>query len=369
MNNFKKIQEAIINAVNTIVEKKLKNIKRNYYADGVIKNKNSDYTYDVLIANEIYKNIPSQHRYIYKVGDTVQILVKNGDWSKKIITGYSYNNKFSTPIANQYNSIDGTGEEFPLICHNGDNIWVGAFKRATRHHAGKGTYGKLFLSAGYNADLKKGNDTVYVSVPNSENTEATNYRVVHAGNLDEINTHLNTYLLDSIYPVGSIYMSVNNVSPATFLGGTWERWGNGRVPVGVDTGDTNFKTVEKTGGASTVTLTTKEMPKHRHTFTPSGEIDTVTLTGSIDNMVAQSSSTGITGSGIIAKTQDVTGEKVYYGTSSQTGSDTYSDSIDLDASHNHTFTGTSGNTGYVGEGASHNNLQPYITCYMWKRVS
>ena len=39
-------------------------------------------------------------------------------------------------------------------------------------------------------------------------------------------------------------------------------WGTGRVPVGVNANDTNFATVEKTGGASTVTLTTAQMPSH-----------------------------------------------------------------------------------------------------------
>ena len=46
-------------------------------------------------------------------------------------------------------------------------------------------------------------------------------------------------LVDHIYPVGSIYMSVNNTNPGTLFGGTWEQWGSGRVPVGVDMEDEN----------------------------------------------------------------------------------------------------------------------------------
>lgn len=94
MNNFKQIQDAIINAIHTIVENKFKNIKRNYYVDGVVKNKNNDNTYDVLIANVTYKNIPSKYKLNYEVEDIVQILVKNGDWNKKFIDGFSHNNKF-----------------------------------------------------------------------------------------------------------------------------------------------------------------------------------------------------------------------------------------------------------------------------------
>ena len=54
--------------------------------------------------------------------------------------------------------------------------------------------------------------------------------------------------VDLMYPVGSIYLSVNSTNPSQLFGGEWESWGSGRVPVGIDTNDTNFNTVEKTGG-------------------------------------------------------------------------------------------------------------------------
>lgn len=82
-------------------------------------------------------------------------------------------------------------------------------------------------------------------------------------------------IVDLIYPVGSIYMSVNNVNPSTFLGGTWEVWGSGQVPVGVNPNDSDFSTAEKTGGSKSVTpsgtvgghtLTTNEMPSHGHSI-------------------------------------------------------------------------------------------------------
>ena len=56
---------------------------------------------------------------------------------------------------------------------------------------------------------------------------------------------------ETLYPVGSIYMSATMSTveevQATF-GGTWEAWGSGKVPVGVDPEDTDFDTVEATGG-------------------------------------------------------------------------------------------------------------------------
>ena len=56
-------------------------------------------------------------------------------------------------------------------------------------------------------------------------------------------------ILKRIYPVGSIYMSVNNTNPSNLFGGTWAAWGAGRVPVGVNASDSDFSTVEKTGGS------------------------------------------------------------------------------------------------------------------------
>lgn len=78
-------------------------------------------------------------------------------------------------------------------------------------------------------------------------------------------------LLDLVYPVGSIYMSVNNTSPATLFGGTWEAIG-GRFLLGADT----TYSAGSTGGEETHTLTINEMPSHSHgirTSSTDGDID------------------------------------------------------------------------------------------------
>ena len=69
-----------------------------------------------------------------------------------------------------------------------------------------------------------------------------------------------TAILDMTYPVGSIFMSTTlstTSAVASALGGTWTAWGAGRVPVGVDSGDTDFDTVEETGGS-------KDLQQHSH---------------------------------------------------------------------------------------------------------
>lgn len=153
--------------------------------------------------------------------------------------------------------------------------------------------------------------------------------------------------LSKIYPIGSIYMSANNVSPQIFLGGTWVAWGSGKVPVGVDTSDTSFDTVEKTGGEKTHTLTESEMPKHAHTGT--------------NVVLSKYNASGLGGITPVEKltlTADYTsvggGEVNSYETApKQEPLVTLTDMYGIPKG---------------GDGA-HNNLQPYITCYMFKRIA
>ncbi|MCW1017099.1 DUF859 family phage minor structural protein [Streptococcus anginosus] len=58
--------------------------------------------------------------------------------------------------------------------------------------------------------------------------------------------------IDNFYPVGSIYQSTAPTNPTTFMGGVWERFGNGRVLVGVDEADADFNAANKIGGDLTV---------------------------------------------------------------------------------------------------------------------
>jgi len=70
--------------------------------------------------------------------------------------------------------------------------------------------------------------------------------------------------LDS-WPIGSIFITVSATAPATLLGGgTWVAFATGRVLVGIDGGDSDFDTVEETGGAKTHSITPAELPAHTH---------------------------------------------------------------------------------------------------------
>lgn len=61
-------------------------------------------------------------------------------------------------------------------------------------------------------------------------------------------SHNKKKLSDILFPVNSIYLSVSSTNPTNYFGGTWVQIAQGRTLVGVDTSDSDFNVVEKTGG-------------------------------------------------------------------------------------------------------------------------
>ena len=182
----------------------------------------------------------------------------------------------------------------------------------------------------------------------------------------------NEFIL-ACYPVGSIYMSTSSTNPGSLFGGTWVAWGSGRVPVGVNTNDTNFNTVEKTGGESTVTLSVYNMPSHYHTVNSHNH--------SIPRLSGTAASNGAHTHKITHKYESnasTNGRAARITSGGSKTTTTNSDVSDIKSAGAHTHSistnaGTTGNTSpntnSRGSGSAHNNLQPYITCYMWKRTA
>ena len=156
-------------------------------------------------------------------------------------------------------------------------------------------------------------------------------------------------------------MSINDTNPEKLFGGTWAAWGTGRVPVGVDTSDSDFSTVEKSGGEKTHKLSTDELASHKHSTTVN--ITEKQLIGTVHNFAGQGAGwgPGNTVTGICSASGD---DSAFYpsGTSKTTK---YKDGFKIDATHSHAASATMEN---AGGGNAHNNMQPYITCYMWKRI-
>ena len=150
--------------------------------------------------------------------------------------------------------------------------------------------------------------------------------------LNQLQTNIENAITQAIlednkkkYYVGKIIMDTANVNPATYLGfGTWQQWGQGRVPVGVDASDNDFNTVEKTGGEKKHTMTIEELVTHRHEY----HVKNTQGAGNSRETAARGSS--------------ATGED-----------DWRQDPF----------------TEYEGQSQPFNIQQQYITCYMWKRVA
>jgi hypothetical protein len=157
--------------------------------------------------------------------------------------------------------------------------------------------------------------------------------------------------VDNIFPVGSIYMSANSQNPEETLGGEWVSWGSGKVPVGVDSLDTDFDAAEKTGGEKSHKMTEAENGPHYHagplhTHGPGSGARFLNYTGTLSAETVGA----IEGSGQKLAQILSGGSDVWYGGTA-------------------TAAAGNGNTGISGSGTAHNNLQPYITCYMWKRIN
>ena len=135
-----------------------------------------------------------------------------------------------------------------------------------------------------------------------------------------------------VYPVGSVYVNATvATNPATLLGvGTWIAYGEGRVPVG-KAGSGTFNTLGATGGAETHTLSEAEMPTHYHD----------SIHGFSNGTSRPNSFTGLSG--------NLGGSNFGGGTQDDAWG--------------------SSRTKTKGSGSAHNNLQPYIVVYMWKRTA
>ena len=139
----------------------------------------------------------------------------------------------------------------------------------------------------------------------------------------EVANLINQAKLDA-NPIGTILTTTNSANPSNYLGGTWERYGKGQVLVGVDENDDDFNEANKTGGEKEHTLTIDEMPSHTHQvgrWNPSGS-------GFDQNQrklaAAPNNGTGVNGA--------------------------------VETAAN-------------GGSKAHNNMQPYISVYMFRRTA
>lgn len=162
-----------------------------------------------------------------------------------------------------------------------------------------------------------------------------------ATNADTVDGYHASDLISKIYPVGSIYMSMVDTDPATLFGvGTWARISQGRMLLGAD--DSTYE-AGATGGEATHTLSVNEMPAHSHDISKSGD-HTHQVSRNID--LGSTDPKGWGGSRDTINDYDG-------GTNFKTSSA---------GAHTHTIDN-------AGGGAAHNNMPPYLVCYIWQRTA
>lgn len=147
--------------------------------------------------------------------------------------------------------------------------------------------------------------------------------------------HRISSIVDAIYPVGSIYMSVNSANPGTIFGGTWEQIQDTFLLAAGQT-----YAAGATGGEAEHTLSLAEMPTHSHPSFNGGD-------WGFPEMRGVPNKSGIW-SGPIQ-----TGDGLMFGA----------------VNDGATYMALQAATGSIGSGTAHNNMPPYLAIYVWKRTA
>lgn len=207
-----------------------------------------------------------------------------------------------------------------------------------------------------------------------------------AGNLqnqiNDIRENLQAEILDSAYPVGSIYISASSTDPSELFGGTWVRLEDMFLLAA-----SSRHAAGSMGGEETHLLTAAEMPKHTHTgpshahtiSAHTHQIPAHTHTASASNAGAhthtmprwQAAKESSGGNRYLAQ-----GSKDSTYVTSSNGAHTHTITVASKAAFNtvsagggNTGASGTGTTGSAGSGSAHNNMPPYLSVYMWQRTA
>lgn len=198
--------------------------------------------------------------------------------------------------------------------------------------AGEGTIPGVALGNGGTIELS--GTTPYIDFHYNDSSDDYTYRILASANgLKMVSPYSDNHPDDILttnkaFPVGAVYITYDNNNPGNFLGGTWVQFGQGRVLMGQGTGNDGSTsmsfTANDTGGEYAHKLTISEMPKHAHKF------------------------------------------QGYYNTTSGSAYSQYILSRDKVSGDPNSVPSSEE---YVGGNGSHNNIQPYITVYFWRRTA
>ena len=257
---------------------------------------------------------------------------------------YSHAEGFGTTASGYYSHANGNGN---TAC--------------TRSQTVVGEYNELDTSGSVSA---RGDYAFIIGNGTSDNARSNALEVTWAGDVkaygdiedgsgnvlsNKANTSTvptNSDIVDLIYPVGAIYMSVNSTSPQTLFGGTWERITGRFLLAATDGGSSGAsQAAGNTGGAATVTLTAAQsgLPSHSHGA------------GS--------------GQAFIRYNQTATSAGVQERSVASGASGNYKAPVVNHASVDFSYLANTSAEGGTAASSAHNNMPPYLSVYMWKRTA
>ncbi len=161
------------------------------------------------------------------------------------------------------------------------------------------------------------------SLPEATAPSANDYLILQGESTQKIKW---SALVNKIYPVGSLYMSAKATSPASLFGGAWEQIKDCFILAAGDT-----YAAGSTGGEATHALTAEEGPKHTHVET------TTDALGNKNEAKGAAKNSGTSGVPLYNSFSDNCGEVL--------------------------------RTLESGNGRPHNNMPPYMTAYIWRRIA
>ena len=311
------------------------------------------------------------------------------------VSGYE---KFTTDIVIEQTLVDGFKFKTKFPTSNASST-VKILLKGVEYPVKKVVSGAVVdlaigdITAGAIANITFVNDIIILEGENL--ASATVPGIITENRVEEIaNTKTNTTLATWCpFPVGAIYMSTTSANPSTFwTGTTWQAFATGKTIIGIDTSDTDFNSVNKTGGSKEVVLTVPNLPIHTHTVGDNTHTHSMNGVGDHSHTLndhahylpphqhgsgwGEQDQTGYWGNwpgsnfrGSYATDWDnnmfLTSPVDQWtngaGAVGMSGSGAHSHTINA-TTHSHTLSNTGSNT-------AHSNLQPYVVTYIWKRIS